>query len=204
MLIAFGCTLTALPAFIALCRPLPEAGEIGFVWARAADAAVQRHRWPILAGAACLALLGLGSLPWLKFDGDPLHTKNQHTEAVRTLDDLRSSPLTNPYTIDALMPSLAAARAMGDRLATLPLVADAISLNSFVPADRQARHDRRCQQHSRTHPGIARASPGALGRRLAASRRGARREAPCGHGQAAAAWQPGRHRRGSGPVEDRR
>jgi hopanoid biosynthesis associated RND transporter like protein HpnN len=139
MLIAFGCTLTALPAFIALCRPLPEAGEIGFVWARAADAAVQRHRWPILAGAACLALLGLGSLPWLKFDGDPLHTKNQSSESVTTLNDLAADPVTNPYSIEMLEPSIGAIAPLAAKLRALPTVGGTVSLDSLVPDGQAAK-----------------------------------------------------------------
>jgi hopanoid biosynthesis associated RND transporter like protein HpnN len=139
MLIAFLCTLTFLPAMLRTFHPRAEKKEVGVMALRRLEPVVRALHWPILALFATLALVGAALVPFIPFDGDPLHTKNQHTEAVRTLDDLRSSPLTNPYTIDALMPSLAAARAMGDRLATLPLVADAISLNSFVPADQTAK-----------------------------------------------------------------
>ena len=137
MLIAFACTLTALPAFIALCRPAPEAGEIGFVWARAADALILRHRRPVLAAATLLALLGLGLLPWLQFDGDPLHTKNQSSESVTTLNDLAADPVTNPYSIEMLEPSIAAIAPLSARLRALPSVDGTVSLDSLVP-DGQA------------------------------------------------------------------
>ena len=138
MLLAFICTLTVLPALIALFRPAAEAAEVGFAWARPIDAALIRHRRPVLAAAALLALLGLGLLPWLRFDSDPLHTKNQDTESVRTLNDLIADPVTSPYSIEILEPSLAAAEALAPKLRTLPTVDGVLTLNSLVPDD-QAR-----------------------------------------------------------------
>ena len=87
MLIAFACTLTILPALLTLCRPRPLVGEIGFRWARPIDRAVRRQRVPILAGFAVLAVAGAGCIPLLRFDGDPLHTKNPNSESMRTLHD---------------------------------------------------------------------------------------------------------------------
>ncbi len=139
MLIAFACTLSVLPGLIALCRPAPEAGEVGFAWARLADAAVVRHRKLILAGAGVLALLGAGLSPWLQFDGDPLHTKNQSSESVTTLADLAADPVTNPYSIEMLEPSIGDVAALAARLGKLPTVAGTISLNSLVPADQAAK-----------------------------------------------------------------
>ena len=136
MLLAFICTLTVLPALIALFRPAAEAAEVGFAWARPIDAALIRHRRPVLAAAALLALLGLGLLPWLRFDSDPLHTKNQDTESVRTLNDLIADPVTSPYSIEILEPSLAAAEALAPKLRTLPTVDGVLSLNSLVPDDQ--------------------------------------------------------------------
>jgi hopanoid biosynthesis associated RND transporter like protein HpnN len=139
MLIAFACTLTALPAFLALFQPPPEPAEIGFRWARPLDAAIIRRCRSILACYGVLALLGLALLPHLQFDDDPLHTKNQTTESVRTLNDLAADPVTNPYTIDVLAPSAAAAAALRPRLRALPEVDDVLSLASLVPSDQAAK-----------------------------------------------------------------
>ncbi|WP_428541691.1 MMPL family transporter [Rhodopila sp.] len=136
MLLAFICTLAVLPALIALFRPAAEAGEVGFVWARPIDTALARHRRPVLAAAALLTLLGLGLLPWLRFDSDPLHTKNQNTESVQTLNDLIADPVTSPYSIEILKPSLAAAEALAPKLRALPTVDGVLSLNSLVPDDQ--------------------------------------------------------------------
>jgi hopanoid biosynthesis associated RND transporter like protein HpnN len=139
MLIAFFCTLFFLPAFITLFRPSGEGAEIGFRWAMPADAALRRHRWPVLSVFGALALLALFLLPKLTFDPDPLHTKNPHTESVRTLYDLIDSPLTNPFTVDVLTPSVDDAVATAKRLSALPLVASTLDVESFVPTDQPAK-----------------------------------------------------------------
>jgi hopanoid biosynthesis associated RND transporter like protein HpnN len=139
MLIAFTCTLVFLPAALALFRPRPEAGEIGFVRLRPVDAALVRHRRVILALAAVLAVGGAAGVTRLQFDADPLHTKNPHTEAMMTLADLMSNPLTNPYSVDAILPDLAHADAAAKRADALPLTAQALTLTSLVPTDQPAK-----------------------------------------------------------------
>ncbi len=139
MLIAFLCTLTFLPAALAVCRPHSEGVPIGFRDGDAAEAWLLRHRRPVLSACAVLAVLGAAMLPLLRFDSDPLHTKNPNTEAMRTLNDLLGSPLTDPYSIDVLAPSQAAADALAAKLKALPLVSDAITLSSFVPEEQPTK-----------------------------------------------------------------
>ncbi len=141
MLIAFASTMTVLPALITLFRgPHPRfSGEAGFAWAAPLDRAVARARWPILAVFALLAVGGLAGLPRVTFDSDPLHTKDPNTEAMRTLADLAANPLTNPYTIDILAANHDAALEVRHKVEKLPLVAQVVSLDSFVPADQPAK-----------------------------------------------------------------
>ena len=140
MLIAFACTMTALPAMIMLCRGTgPIGGEAGFAAAARLDRGVVRARWPILVLFAALALAAAAAATRLQFDSDPLHTKDPHTEAMRTLADLAANPLTDPYTIDIMASDAAAARAAVDRVKALPLTGQVISLDSFVPEDQPAK-----------------------------------------------------------------
>ncbi len=139
MLIAFLCTLTLLPALLVQFKPRREKREVGVMMLRRMEPIVQPLHWPIIAVFGLLALAGLALTPGIPFDGDPLHTKNQHTEAVTTLDDLMNEPVTNPYTIEALLPSLDAARQITPQLDRLSTVKDVLSLNSFVPEDQQAK-----------------------------------------------------------------
>ena len=139
MLIAFLCTVTFLPAAITLFRPRGESAEIGFGWAAPLDDVARRRRRPLLVLFAALAVLGVALLPRLRFDSNPLHTKNPNTEAMRTLYDLMGSPVTNPFTIDILTANPAAAATLSQRLQKLPLVAGVLSIDSFVPKHQKAK-----------------------------------------------------------------
>ncbi len=139
MLIAFACTLSFLPATLAVFCPHGEARAIGFAWGERLERGLFRARYPVVAGFVALAVLGAALLPHLTFDSDPLHTKDPTTEAMRTLADLMDSPLTSPYSIDILAPDQAHADALAEKLRTLPLVDDAITLSSFVPTDQSAK-----------------------------------------------------------------
>jgi uncharacterized protein len=139
MLIAFLCTMTFLPAAIALCRPHGEGAEVGFRWATPLDEIVRRRRRPLLIVFGLLGALGAALLLRLGFDADPLHTKDPSTEAMQTLYDLEDSPLTNPFTIDILAPDAQAAGTLAERLRALPLVSEVLSINTFLPKDQQAK-----------------------------------------------------------------
>ncbi len=138
MLIAFGCTVSFLPAAITLFRPRDEAAEVGFAFARHLDPVVAAYRRPILGVFLGLAVLAAGLSPMLRFDSDPLNTKNPNTEAMRTLRDLIANPLTNPYTIDILLPMTEVA-ALTEKLKALPTVSAVLSLATFVPGDQKER-----------------------------------------------------------------
>jgi hopanoid biosynthesis associated RND transporter like protein HpnN len=137
MLIAFACTMTLLPAFLAVFSPraVVAVESTGGLGARL-GAGVEHHRRLVLAVFGGLALLGLALTPRLGFDSDPLHTKNVHTEAMQTLTDLINDPVTNPYTMEMLVPGYADAASLAARLGKLPLVDSVIWLQSFVPGDQ--------------------------------------------------------------------
>lgn len=136
MLIAFACTVTVLPALLLLFEPRAGAGEVGLRWLRPLDAPLARFRRPILLTCAMLGIAGAASLPRLVFNSDPLDTKDPTTEAVRTLHALMDDPVANPYTMEALAPSVADAAGLAGRLQGLPLVDSVLTLRSFVPEDQ--------------------------------------------------------------------
>src|SRR5215467_2419989 len=139
MLIAFLCTMTFLPAAISLFRPQGESAEVGFRWAAPLDEVVRQRPWPLLAPFGIVAALGVVLLPRLGFDADPLHTKDPSGEAMRTLNDLGESRLTNPFTIDILARDSGAAEVLAERLSKLPLVSGVLSIDSFVPSDQKTK-----------------------------------------------------------------
>src|SRR5262249_24052932 len=139
MLIGFFFTLGFLPAMITLCQPPGEEAVVGFSRLAPFDPILARHRRPIILAFAALAALAVALSPRLQFDSDPLHTKNPNTEAMRTLYDLISNPVTNPYSINVIEPNVAAAEALRTKLLKLPTVSKVIDIQSFVPDDQQAK-----------------------------------------------------------------
>ena len=139
MVFAFVCTLTFLPAALSLLRPRPERGEVGFTWLRPADTVIARFRNLILALFTAGGVAGAVGLAFLPFDADPLHTKDPKTEAMATLRDLMTNPITSPYSIDVLEPALDQAVAVAKRAAALPLVSQTLTLASLVPDDQPAK-----------------------------------------------------------------
>jgi hopanoid biosynthesis associated RND transporter like protein HpnN len=136
MLIAFICTLTFLPAMLAVCRPRQEAAEIGFPSAAPLDRLLARARLPLLGVFALLFATGAVLTPLLTFDSNTLHTKPPNSEALRTLLRLLDNPVTNPFTIDIVRPDIAAAHAMAAPLAKLDLDDHTVDFDSFVPPDQ--------------------------------------------------------------------
>jgi hopanoid biosynthesis associated RND transporter like protein HpnN len=137
MLFAFISTVTFLPALLCLCRPRPGTREQGIF--RRLDPVVKSHRIAVVAVFGVLAASGGLLAAKIPFDGDPLHTKDQHSEAIKTLHDLMQNPITNPYTIQAVMPSLDAAVATGAKYAALPQTQLVISLASYLPTHQDEK-----------------------------------------------------------------
>jgi hopanoid biosynthesis associated RND transporter like protein HpnN len=161
MFIAFACTLLFLPAAMTLFRPRAEAAEIGYRWGKRLDAGIIHTRWPVLAGFLVLGGLGAAMIPALRFDADPLNTKDPSTEAMRTLRELMDSPLTNPYSIDIMAPDADAASALAARLRQLPLAEDVMTLDSLVPADQPAKLALIADAASILNPSLAPRAPAA-------------------------------------------
>ncbi len=139
MFIAFGCTVTFLPALLALFAPRAEHIAIGLPFGGQGDRFLQARFTPVLAVFGVLALAGLFCAVTIGFDANPLDTKDPHSESMRTLTKLLDNPATNPFYADALAPDLTAAAAMAEKLRKLPEVAGVISGLTFVPADQTAK-----------------------------------------------------------------
>jgi len=142
MLVAFSTTITLLPALITVMRPKDETGRVdvpGFKWLAPADAFFERYRTQVLIATLGVILAGLPLLLHLRFDFDPLHLKDPHSESMATLLSLKDAPQAGTDNVNVLAPSLDAARATADRLAALPEVARVVTLQTFIPDDQPAR-----------------------------------------------------------------
>jgi len=139
MFIAFACTITFLPALLALFAPRAENIAIGLPFGPQGDRFLHKRFNPVLAVFGALALIGLFSAITIGFDANPLDTKDPHSESMRTLSKLLDNPATNPFYADALAPNVSAAAALAAKLQKLPQVAGVISGLTFVPADQTAK-----------------------------------------------------------------
>ncbi|NHN87240.1 MMPL family transporter [Acetobacter conturbans] len=139
MLVAFVCTLVLLPALLRVFRPRVDHPHAGYVFMEPVDRMIRHWRKPLLAVFAILAVTGAALIPGLKFDGDPLHTKDPKSEGMKTLHLLMANPVSSPYSAEYLAPNLDAAKAMADRAAKLPGVHDAMWLGSYVPEDQDTK-----------------------------------------------------------------
>jgi uncharacterized protein len=136
MVIAFGLSISFLPALIKLLRPAGEVEHVGFSSLAPADAYLRKNRKKVLLWGAIAGALSVATLPFLQFDFNPFNLRNRHVESMSTLTDLMADPETSPNTIDVLAPSLAAADKLAGKLSKRPLVGQVLTLSSFVPPDQ--------------------------------------------------------------------
>jgi hopanoid biosynthesis associated RND transporter like protein HpnN len=137
MVIAFGLSITLLPALLVLLRSKRQARQVGFVGLSGLSTQLQVKRRGVLVAAGLSGAVALALIPFLHFDFNPLHLRNPKMESVSTVLDLMSDPDRTPNTVDVLAPSLADADATAHGLGTLPEVQRAVTLSSFIP-DHQA------------------------------------------------------------------
>ncbi|HLY54471.1 MAG TPA: MMPL family transporter [Stellaceae bacterium] len=141
MLVALLANLTVLPALLALLQGRGKPEPAGFVWAAPIDRWLERHAWPVVVIAAIAGVAAAVSVPYLRFDADPLHLKDPNRESTKTALDLTSDKLASPYSIDVLAPDLKSAESLADRLSKLPEANMVLWLGSFVPEDQDAKLD---------------------------------------------------------------
>ncbi len=111
--------------------------DIGFTSLGRVDDFMTKHRKRVIQIAGAAGVISLGLMAFVQFDSNPLNLRSPKVESVSTLLDLMKNPQTSPNTIDVPAFSLLAADELRDRIAQGSLVAQAITLSSFVP-DQQA------------------------------------------------------------------
>ena len=133
MVVALALSVTLLPALLVLMAPGSPAQEVGFAQAAPIDRWLARHRRSVLWAFALSMLGSIALLPLVQFDFNPLHLRNPQGPAMRALADLMRDPLRTPNTIAVVAPNADAARALVRRVGTLPEVAQAVSIDSYIP-----------------------------------------------------------------------
>ena len=140
MFISLLCTLTLLPALLSLPpRPEPRSELRAPVWTgRIAEVPV---RFPRAVRGAAL-VMGIGSaalLPQARFDNNPLNVRDPSSESVTTLRELLENGARSPWSLNAVTPDLASARALAEELRQLETVERVVTLADFVPAQQEEK-----------------------------------------------------------------
>ena len=139
MLVAFLCSITLVPAMLAVLAPPGEKAPVGFSSLGRLDEFLQRHRMPVIVGTFLVVIAGAPLLLRLPFDFNPINLQDPHAASVVTYRELRGNPLTSGTDAEMIAGSLAQANAIANRLAGLPEVLRTLTLNSFVPADQEQK-----------------------------------------------------------------
>jgi hopanoid biosynthesis associated RND transporter like protein HpnN len=139
MLIAYGTSITLLPALLSVMNPPGEPERIGYRALAPVDDFLQRRRVPVIAATAGIAILGLPLLYFLTFDFDPIHLRSPAVESISTLLDLGDDPRVGINSINVVTPSLAQANAAAERLSKMPQVERTVTLQAFMPPDQQKK-----------------------------------------------------------------
>jgi len=139
MLIAFACSITLIPATLALLKPPGEPAPVGFRSLAPVDDFLQRHRIAVIAGTFLLILAGTPLLFHLQFDFNPVDLQSPDSPSVITYRELQNEPETTGNNAEVLTPSLEKADETARRLGTLPEVSRTLTLSSLIPADQDQK-----------------------------------------------------------------
>lgn len=139
MVIALLLSLTLLPALLVIMKPGAPRGDVGFVQLAPADRWLARNRRLVLGSFVVAMIASIASLPLVRFDFNPLHLRNPEGPAMLALAELMRDPLRTPNTISVVTKSAEEADRLAERARTLPEVAQAITVDSFVPAEQDAK-----------------------------------------------------------------
>jgi len=139
MFVAYLTNMTLLPALLLVMKPKAEPVSPGFRQLAPVDDYLDRNRKPVLIITLIVVIGALPLLTRLRFDFNPLHLKDPHTESMATLLSLNDAPEAAVNNVQVLAPSLEAADQMAARLSALPEVGRVTTLSTFIPADQQQK-----------------------------------------------------------------
>jgi hopanoid biosynthesis associated RND transporter like protein HpnN len=139
MLVAFLCSITLVPATLALLNPPGEPEPVGFRSLAPLDNFLQGHRMAVIAGTILVVLAGTPLLRHLQFDFNPVDLQSPNSPSVVTYRELQNDPQTSSTDAEVLAPSLERADAIAKHLAALPEVSRTLTLNSFIPVDQEQK-----------------------------------------------------------------
>ncbi len=130
MFIAFTATFTIIPAFLTVFPPgAPASSPTG----RKSPSLPDRR---IAVAALILGGAAAATVPFARFDLDPIKLRDPSTESVSTFRDLAATAGASPYTIELLTPSLSDAYTLAGKLRALPEVEKTVTATDLVPTEQ--------------------------------------------------------------------
>ncbi|WFU34370.1 MMPL family transporter [Bradyrhizobium brasilense] len=139
MLVAFACSITLVPASLALLKPPGEPAPVGFRSLAPLDNFLQRHRIAVIVGTFLVVLAGIPLLFHLEFNFNPVDLQNPNSPSVVTYRELQNEPEASGNDAQVLAPSLEGADETAKRLAALSEVSRTLTLSSLIPADQDEK-----------------------------------------------------------------
>ncbi|WP_407164502.1 MMPL family transporter [Bradyrhizobium sp. ORS 111] len=155
MLIAFACSITLVPAMLALLNPPGEAAHVGFTSLGPLDDFLQRHRIAVVVATIGVVVAASPLLLHLPFDFNPVNLQSPNSPAVVTYRELQSDPETSGSDAEVLAPSIEQATATATRLNALPQVSRTVTVNNYVPSDQDAKIAELRSASGRLRPALA-------------------------------------------------
>src|SRR6202043_264389 len=139
MIIAFLTSITLLPALLTVRNPPAEPQPMGFAALAPVDWFVQRYRIPVVGTTLLVVVLASPLLLFLRFDFNPLHLRNPNAPSVATFLDLRRDVQTGANAVEIMAPNLGEAKAVAQRLSTVPQVARTMTIDDLVPRNQDEK-----------------------------------------------------------------
>lgn len=139
MFFALFANLTVLPALLTVVASKAGGRTPGRLRMLLARLPLYRYPRAVAAGSLVVALALIPVVVTIRFDFDPMHLEDAHSEAVKTFERLLRSSRISPYPIDVLEPNLAAAQRLSARLAHLRPVGRVLTLASYVPVHQSEK-----------------------------------------------------------------
>ncbi|KRR19456.1 hopanoid biosynthesis-associated RND transporter HpnN [Bradyrhizobium retamae] len=139
MLIAFACSITLVPAMLAVLNPGGEVAPVGFGRLAPLDDFLQRHRIAVIVGTIGLVLAGTPLLLHSRFDFNPVDLQSSTSPSVVTYRQLQNEPQASASDAEILEPSEPQAVSTAKDLAALPEVSQTLTLDRFVPSEQHQK-----------------------------------------------------------------
>lgn len=139
MLISLAISVTLLPALLALFPTLSQTPVVAVRVRRRAAFGWLREPRRVVSAALVIGAFSVVALPQVSFNGNPIHLRDPESESVRAIEDLAADGEAPLFDLVALAPDHATAQDWAGRLAALPEVRRAITVDSLIPPDQSEK-----------------------------------------------------------------